>query len=49
LNDGDIVQVGQHEILYIDERMPRMRSAGDTVETELPEKPDPTNSAVRPS
>jgi hypothetical protein len=39
LNDGDVVQVGQHEIMYIDERMPRMRSAGDTVENELPEKP----------
>jgi len=25
LNDGDVVQVGQHEIMYIDERTPRMR------------------------
>ena len=23
LNDGDVVQVGQHEIMYIDERVPR--------------------------
>jgi len=38
LNDGDVVQVGQHEIMYIDERMPRMRGVADTAETELPEK-----------
>jgi general secretion pathway protein A len=25
LNDGDVVQVGQHEIMYIDERPPRAR------------------------
>ena len=39
LNDGDVVQVGQHEIMYIDERVPRMRGLSDTAETELPEKP----------
>jgi len=39
LNDGDVVQVGQHEIMYIDERAPRMRSADDTAENEMPEKP----------
>jgi len=39
LNDGDVVQVGQHEIMYIDERAPRMRGLSDTAETELPEKP----------
>jgi len=33
LNDGDVVQVGQHEIMYIDERSPRMRSAHDPVDT----------------
>jgi pSer/pThr/pTyr-binding forkhead associated (FHA) protein len=33
LNDGDVVQVGQHEIMYIDERSPRMRNAGDPVDT----------------
>jgi type II secretory pathway predicted ATPase ExeA len=38
LNDGDVVQVGQHEIMYIDERMPRMRGIGDTIENEIPEK-----------
>jgi general secretion pathway protein A len=38
LNDGDVVQVGQHEIMYIDERAPRMRGLGDTAETEFPEK-----------
>ena len=38
LNDGDVVQVGQHEIMYIDERMPRMRGVGDTAENEIPEK-----------
>jgi hypothetical protein len=41
LNDGDVVQVGQHEIMYIDERVPRTRGLGDTAETELPEKPRP--------
>jgi type II secretory pathway predicted ATPase ExeA len=39
LNDGDVVQVGQHEIMYIDERVPRMRNTVDTAESELPEKP----------
>ena len=33
LNDGDVVQVGQHEIMYIDERM-RSR-AGDPGETDV--------------
>ena len=33
LNDGDVVQVGQHEIMYIDERTPRVRSATDPIET----------------
>src|SRR5579863_1401509 len=32
LNDGDVVQVGQHEIMYIDERTPRVRSAMDAVD-----------------
>jgi general secretion pathway protein A len=39
LNDGDVVQVGQHEIMYIDERVPRLRGAGDASETEVHEKP----------
>jgi general secretion pathway protein A len=38
LNDGDVVQVGQHEIMYIDERMPRSR-AGDPGETDVHPKP----------
>jgi general secretion pathway protein A len=29
LNDGDVVQVGQHEIMYIDERIPRSRGMVD--------------------
>jgi len=29
LNDGDVVQVGQHEIMYIDERHPRSRGIAD--------------------
>ncbi|HEX3914948.1 MAG TPA: AAA family ATPase [Steroidobacteraceae bacterium] len=33
LNDGDVVQVGQHEIMYIDERSPRVRSSLDPVDT----------------
>jgi general secretion pathway protein A len=33
LNDGDVVQVGQHEIMYIDERTPRVRSAMDPTDT----------------
>jgi general secretion pathway protein A len=39
LNDGDVVQVGQHEIMYIDERAPRMRSAADPADTEVIGKP----------
>jgi general secretion pathway protein A len=32
LNDGDVVHVGQHEIMYIDERIPRLRNAVDAEE-----------------
>jgi general secretion pathway protein A len=39
LNDGDVVQVGQHEIMYIDERAPRMRGASDAADTEEIDKP----------
>jgi hypothetical protein len=35
LNDGDVVQVGQHEIMYIDERSPRIRNS-----------PEPTDPGV---
>jgi general secretion pathway protein A len=38
LNDGDVVQVGQHEIMYIDERVPRLRG-GDPAETDVHPKP----------
>ena len=34
LNDGDVVQVGQHEIMYIDERLPRLRGV-DPGETDV--------------
>jgi hypothetical protein len=30
--------VGQHEIMYIDERVPRLRSAAESAETEAQEK-----------
>jgi type II secretory pathway predicted ATPase ExeA len=33
LNDGDVVQVGQHEIMYIDERSPRVRNSLDPADT----------------
>jgi general secretion pathway protein A len=33
LNDGDVVQVGQHEIMYIDERTPRVRHSTEHAET----------------
>jgi type II secretory pathway predicted ATPase ExeA len=39
LNDGDVVQIGQHEIMYIDERVPRLRGAFDPTETEVLDKP----------
>jgi hypothetical protein len=39
LNDGDIVQVGDHEIMYIDERTPRVRAALDPTDTDVIEKP----------
>jgi pSer/pThr/pTyr-binding forkhead associated (FHA) protein len=38
LNDGDVVQVGQHEIMYIDERVPRLRGGADMTETDVHEK-----------
>jgi type II secretory pathway predicted ATPase ExeA len=38
LNDGDVVQVGQHEIMYIDERAPRPRHPVETEEGETSEK-----------
>jgi type II secretory pathway predicted ATPase ExeA len=38
LNDGDVVQVGQHEIMYIDERVPRLRG-GEGSDGDGGEKP----------
>jgi type II secretory pathway predicted ATPase ExeA len=38
LNDGDVVQIGQHEIMYIDERTPRLRNTVDPAETEVMDK-----------
>jgi general secretion pathway protein A len=35
LNDGDVVQVGQHEVMYIDERAPRMRNSVDPADREV--------------
>ena len=38
LNDGDVVQVGQHEIMYIDERAPRPRHTVETADNDATEK-----------
>ena len=35
LNDGDVVQVGQHDFMYIDERPSRFRTDGDHSDTEV--------------
>jgi type II secretory pathway predicted ATPase ExeA len=34
LNDGDVVSVGQHELMYLDERIPRLRVAADLQEND---------------
>jgi hypothetical protein len=39
LNDGDVVQIGQHEIMYIDERAPRVRNSLEASEGEMTESP----------
>jgi len=39
LNDGDVVQVGQHEIMYIDERAPRVRNSLEASGTDITENP----------
>ncbi len=39
LNDGDVVQIGQHEIMYIDERAPRVRNSLEASESEIVESP----------
>jgi type II secretory pathway predicted ATPase ExeA/pSer/pThr/pTyr-binding forkhead associated (FHA) protein len=38
LNDGDVVQVGQHEVMYIDERAARGRVSVDHTDTEVIEE-----------
>jgi type II secretory pathway predicted ATPase ExeA len=38
LNDGDVVQVGQHEIMYIDERIPRPRTSTEATDTGVTER-----------
>jgi general secretion pathway protein A len=38
LNDGDVVQVGQHEVMYIDERASRGRVSMDHTDTEVIDK-----------
>jgi general secretion pathway protein A len=40
LNDGDVVQLGKHELIYIDERLPRIRAPfTETVPGGLPPEP----------
>ena len=41
LNDGDVVQIGQHEIMYIDERAPRVRGGPDPADSGVVEMPKP--------
>jgi type II secretory pathway predicted ATPase ExeA len=38
LNDGDVVQLGQHEVMYIDERATRGRVSVDHTDTEVIDK-----------
>ena len=33
-NDGDVVLVGQHEIMYMDERVPRLRAGTDPTDAQ---------------
>ncbi|MEJ0036824.1 MAG: AAA family ATPase [Gammaproteobacteria bacterium] len=40
LNDGDVVQLGKHELIYIDERLPRVRAPFvDTIPGVPPDEP----------
>jgi len=46
LNDGDVVQIGQHEIMYFDERLSRSRPApGDTDDDAVPLASNPVHTA----
>jgi type II secretory pathway predicted ATPase ExeA len=38
LNDGDVVHVGRHEIMFLDERLQRLRPASDLTDTEVVDK-----------
>ena len=38
LNDGDVVQVGQHEIMYLDERPTRLRPTPDHGDTDVTDR-----------
>ena len=46
LNDGDVVLIGKHELIYIDERLPRSR--GPFIET-LPGMPPPAEPVGEPN
>ncbi len=46
LNDGDVVLIGKHELIYIDERLPRIRAP--FVET-LPGMPPPAEPVGEPN
>jgi general secretion pathway protein A len=41
LNDGDVVQIGQHEIMYFDERTNRSRTAFHEIEDDAQLMSDP--------
>ena len=41
LNDGDVIMIGKHEILYVDERAPRGKSANAFIETMPGALPEP--------
>jgi general secretion pathway protein A len=47
LNDGDVVQIGKHELMYIDERMPQHRRGNDVEisKVEPASDPDPADNA----
>jgi general secretion pathway protein A len=48
LNDGDVVQIGKHEIMYIDERTPQQRRSGNTEEHSNAESADTPEAAADP-
>src|SRR5690606_32762864 len=49
LNDGDVVQIGQHEIMYFDERMARTRIPADGEDDAVPLLNDPVQSDQGPA